>query len=175
MNREGGHSCLLGIFVRADKTVRPSFSRSRGGVEVSIHVSFSLSACVVTVRLWGMIPLQRHQAGHCDADASQEAYALHSVFSVREGSLGGIVGEPPLESGDESLNLTHNFCWLLRPNGPGQDSPGQSEERAMPWVIPRSGPSPVRARERLSRTLSSAVLRLSEIGFASFSCCCRSG
>ena len=108
MNRERGHSCPLGIFGKADKTVRAPFSRSQGGVDVSIHIPFSLSACVVTVRLWGMIPLKRHQAGHYDADASQEAYALHSVFSVREGCLGGIVGEPPLESGDES-RAVRNF------------------------------------------------------------------
>jgi len=94
--REGGQDCPRSVFAL------------QGGVDVSIHISFSLSACVVTVRLWGMIPLKRHQAGHYDADASQEAYVLHSLFSVREGCLGGIVGEPPLESGDES-RAVRNF------------------------------------------------------------------
>ena len=42
-----------------------------------------------------------------------------------------------------------------RPDGPGHDSPGQSEERALPWVCPpRSDQSPARARQRLSRTCS---------------------
>jgi len=39
-----------------------------------------------------------------------------------------------------------------RPNGPGQDSPGQSEERTTPWVPSQFRPSPERARQRLSRT-----------------------
>ena len=54
--------------------------------------------------------------------------------------------------GKRAAILTLRFCLPLRPNGPGHGSPGQSEERATPWVHPRSGPSPERARQRLSRT-----------------------
>ena len=45
MNRERGHSCPLGIFVKADKTVRAPFSRSQGGFEVSSHPVLPVCLC----------------------------------------------------------------------------------------------------------------------------------
>ena len=83
-----------------------------------------------------------------------------SVLFAFEAQRAGTLRELRVESGELSGSVSGKGHSTInqdpstppRPNGPGHGSPGQSEERATPWVPIRPDQSPERARQRLSRT-----------------------